>query len=475
MPIHNPLKSTWKTLRIAAIPVVVIGVTVSLGIFFRVRGEQVVEEQLRERMLSTVSIAALQFDAEQVKRVDGPEDEKSAAYRTLVNQLKTIRSLSPQVRFAYIMRRTEDPMTLAFVADADALLSVRELDTNKNGTVDEDEEPGLPGDEYSVEDVAALQYDAFRAPVVDEDITIDQWGNLISAYAPITDDDGEVVAILGMDIKADDYFTVTHNTFSVVAVLLVSLLGALLTAYILTIIHLRNIESLKQLESERSALLDLATHQLGMPLATFKWWLEILKEYDNGKFCKETDVCDQMQVGIDRMDTIIRALHEAGDLEKDALHYKSGKTAVSSATRAVADEIKKVYNIKNQRLTLDIPKNLKSVNIDKKLFHGLLHELLENASSYSAMGTEMNVSAREMRNGVEIKVTDHGYGIPKTDLPRIFEKFRRGSNANKYKPVGNGLGLFIVSQIVDKARGRIRIDSTIKKGTTVSVLLPFAS
>lgn len=472
---YNPLRSVWGKLRLAALPIVVIGVTLSLGMLFHLRGEKVVETQLRERMLSTVAIAAREFDASQIERVTGTDDADTAAYRTLVSQLKDIRALSPNVRFAYIMRRTADPKMLTFVADADGLSGTEELDTNGNGTVDEDEEPGMPGDEYPIIDVKALQDKAFLAPTVDDEITVDQWGRLMSAYAPIADDDGNVVAVLGMDIEADDYFATTQETFSIVAVLLVTLIGVLLASYVVIIIRMRNLQSLKQLQNERSALLDLATHQLGMPLATFRWWLEILKERDDGKFCKRGDVCDQLQEGIDRMDTIIKALHEAGHLESNVLNYKPGKTAVAQAINAVVLEARAPYKFKKQKIDLHMTKNIAPINIEKKLFHGLLRELLENASSYSPNGAHVVLSINEEKAGVSLEVKDTGCGIPREDLPRIFEKFRRGSNATKYKPVGNGLGLFIVKQIIDKARGKIRITSVLSKGTTVRIFLPYAA
>jgi K+-sensing histidine kinase KdpD len=371
------------------------------------------------------------------------------------------------------MRKTNDPLTLSFVADADALSTPDELDVNNNNVVDDYEEPSFTGDPYVIEPDSVLRDEAFLKPSVDAQATTDQWGRLISAYAPIYNAKGESVAILGMDIKADDFDALTQSTFSIVAVLLVGLVGVFLAAYVLFIIRSRNIDALIHMDEERTALLDLASHQLGMPLATFKWWLELLKEHSDKKLSTERDVYDQLQQGIDRMDSIIAALHEASSLQTDEYHGSSTSSVAVIAKKVVSD-LSKTYKKRKQHIRLEIAPGLKRIALDGKLLAGMLRELLENASFYSMEKSEVIVRARHIMSGVEISVIDHGHGIPKEDLPHIFEKFRRGSNAMKYKPAGNGLGLFIVRRIVEKAHGRIRIQSTLNKGTTITIQLPIA-
>lgn len=472
---YNPFRYIFQITRYAGLPILVIGVTVSLGLLFHIRGEQVVEQQLRERMLSTVSIAALNIDPEMVRRVRSTKDMKTTAFTTLVKQLKEIRELTPHARFAYIMRATNDPMTVTFVADADSLSTLEELDVNKNGVIDPDEEEALPGETYSVSPGSSLMKQAFERAVVEKEFIRDQWGTLLSAFAPIKDAKGVTVGVLGLDIESDVFFQVTQNTFSLVAVALVALVGTLLTIYILLIIRARHLESLKQLDAERTALLDLATHQLGMPLATFRWWLELLKERDNGTFCKRGDVCDQLQEGIDRMDSIIRGLQEAGRMREGTVSDAGARCSLSVVTKEVMQALKKTVSIRKQTIKVFVSSKLPLLKLDRKLCEGLLRELLENASAYSPVKSVIEIHAKVVRNMVELKVIDHGHGIPKKDLPFIFQQFKRGSNATKYKPAGNGLGLFIVRRIVERTRGKIAIESQLEHGTTVTVLLPYSS
>ncbi len=471
MNIHNPSRQFWKTMRLVAAPFTIVFVTVSLGVMFHFQGQHIAEEQLRLRLQSTVSIAALAIDPVSVERVYREKDTQSAAYRRLVLQLESIRALSPGIRFAYIMRKTSDPLTLSFVADADGLLPDSELDTNGNGIVEDDEVPGMPGEPYPIEDIPTLQNEAFVRPVVAEEIIVDQWGRLVSAFAPITNEQGAVIAILGIDMEADAFFQAISTTFSLVSVLLLTLVGALLALYVVMVTRERTVDSLRQLDTERTALLDLATHQLGMPLATFRWWLEILRERDNGKFCKRGDICDQLQEGIDRMDSIIQGLQQAGKLQAFDTSIELSSSSIGAVTRAVIKDLSKTYNLRRQKIVLNIPRDLPKVKLDEKLCSGMLRELIENASWYSPKNSTVYMSATAVRGGIEIQIQDRGYGIPKAELPRIFEQFKRGSNATRYKPAGNGLGLYIVKRIVQRARGRISIASELGKGTTLTLFL----
>ncbi len=471
MNIYTPLRPLWTTLKLAVAPFTIVFVTASLGVMFHVRGQHVAEEQLRLRLQSTISIAVLAIDPVSVERVYRQADMQSTAYRKLVSQLESIRTLSPGTRFAYIMRRTTDPMMLSFVADADGLKSDTELDENKNGVVDDDEIPGMPGDAYSINDIPTLQNAAFDYPVVEDEITVDQWGSLLSAFAPIKDAKGNVIAVLGIDMEADEFFDSISTTFSMMSVLLVALVGALLAFYVVMVIRARHVDSLRQLDTERTALLDLATHQLGMPLATFRWWLELLRERDNGKFCKRGDICDQLQEGIDRMDGIIKGLQQAGKLQASDTSIELNTCSIAAVTRAVIKDLAKTYNLRKQKIVLRIPRTLPLALLDSKLCSGMLRELLENASWYSPKGSTVHMTAVAVRGGIEIKIKDEGYGIPKADLPRIFEQFKRGSNATRYKPAGNGLGLYIVQRIVQRSRGRITLASELGKGTTVTLFL----
>jgi signal transduction histidine kinase len=112
---------------------------------------------------------------------------------------------------------------------------------------------------------------------------------------------------------------------------------------------------------------------------------------------------------------------------------------------------------------------------DEARLSRVLSNLLDNAVNYSPPGSAVDIVIDDVReNGFEIallRVSDRGRGIPAEDLPRVFERFYRGSNVRELTS-GSGLGLAVARQIVLQHGGAISIDSRPGGGTIVSLRLP---
>jgi len=450
--------------------VVVLFVVVSTGALLYVRSRMVMEEELRERLRSAAAISAVHFDGDNIRDIRSPSSMDTALFRDIVYRLNIIRESVPNVQYAYIMRRTSDPYTLEFVADADSLTPESELDVNGNGVVDPDEEISIPGDTYDITDVPVMQDQAFSQPAVDEEITYDQWGALISGYAPIRDNSNEVVAILGLDMDATDYLQLSQSIFSPFAFALLFFTAILMAGYIMLFYRERYYENMQKMNDERAALVDLASHQLGAPLAIFRWWVEIMKDQQKS-ICDDSEICLQMDEGIKRMESIIKDMRKANNIQKGEVAYTPQKESLKNIIDSVAAQTALKMKETSKELIVDIKEDI-SMNIDKQLIEGVLLEIVENAIHYSPAQTKITIHAERKPRFVQIEVRDQGYGVPKEELPHMFEEFRRGSNAERYKPVGNGVGLFVAKGIVEHAGGSIWMESEAGRGTTVFMRLP---
>ncbi len=102
----------------------------------------------------------------------------------------------------------------------------------------------------------------------------------------------------------------------------------------------------------------------------------------------------------------------------------------------------------------------------------LLENLIENALKYSPAESEVLVRAWQEGDTAHLSVTDHGIGIPAADLPRLFDRFHRGSNVDDRRFQGLGLGLFICRAIVEEHGGEISAESELGTGSTFHVVLP---
>src|SRR5690606_29499277 len=100
--------------------------------------------------------------------------------------------------------------------------------------------------------------------------------------------------------------------------------------------------------------------------------------------------------------------------------------------------------------------------------------LMDNAIKYSGEESEVRVTARTQHGELCVMVTDHGYGIPREDQTRIFERFYRVDKARSRKAGGTGLGLSIVKHLVLSHRGQVWVDSEPGRGSTFFFTLPLA-
>jgi signal transduction histidine kinase len=98
--------------------------------------------------------------------------------------------------------------------------------------------------------------------------------------------------------------------------------------------------------------------------------------------------------------------------------------------------------------------------------------LVGNAIKFTPPGGSVRVVVAPFRDGARIDVDDTGIGIDASELPRIFERFYRGSRANEARGSGSGLGLAIVRSIVDMHHGSVSVDSRVGSGSKFSVFLP---
>ena len=100
--------------------------------------------------------------------------------------------------------------------------------------------------------------------------------------------------------------------------------------------------------------------------------------------------------------------------------------------------------------------------------------IVSNAIKYTPDGGSIDIATGMDKESVWVRVQDNGIGIPKQDLPRLFERFYRVDKARSRESGGTGLGLSIAKEILNQHQGRIEIDSVYGSGTTVTISLPAA-
>jgi len=152
-------------------------------------------ESLRSRLKLIAQLAAEQVDPKILAAVPlQPEGIHSEAFQSISNKLNRIKQISPQLRYIYILTRTDRPSVLQFWVDP------QPLERRGDRTI-----TAYPGENYDAK-LFPEMLKAFNGPAADQTMQADAWGVLLSGYAPIYDASGEAIAILGVDMDSSDVY-----------------------------------------------------------------------------------------------------------------------------------------------------------------------------------------------------------------------------------------------------------------------------
>lgn len=152
--------------------------------------------QLRDKLKVIAQTAVLSVDGDELNDVPlNPEGINTPSFRNIASQLLKIKQANPVIRYIYIMAKTDKPGVYQFVVDPDALMA----------KVARPRVTSFPGDKYDAQRFPEM-LKAFDGPSADTKLAVDEWGKLLSGYAPIFDKNNLPVAILGIDIDAADVY-----------------------------------------------------------------------------------------------------------------------------------------------------------------------------------------------------------------------------------------------------------------------------
>ena len=235
---------------------------------------------------------------------------------------------------------------------------------------------------------------------------------------------------------------------------------------------LEDITVYKQLDQMKSDFVNMVAHELRSPLVSIRQLQSVLAEGLAGPLQGKQE--DFVKRGIRKIDSLLGLINDLLDVAKLEVGRLVQRKVPTDLGKMIEEMVALMEpRARDQGITLHHTcENLKPILADPKNIEEILNNLLSNAINYSPDGGEVNVGARVVGDFVELKVSDHGVGIPPEEVPKIFEKFYRVKHPKTRQVTGTGLGLSIVKGIVEAHRGFIDVESVVNQGTTFRILLP---
>jgi len=218
-----------------------------------------------------------------------------------------------------------------------------------------------------------------------------------------------------------------------------------------------------------------ASHELRTPLATLIGYAETLREQ-----AAEIDPATRdrflavVHEEARRMQRVVEDLISLSRIEAEKFTTPTDAVDLAPLIDEATDGVRRMADERRSQLVRNVERKLPSIAADRSQILQLLENLLTNALRYGEPGTPVTVSAALEGSMVHLSVSDEGEGIAPEHVRRVTERFYRVDTSRSRSLGGTGLGLSIVKHIVERHHGRLSIDSTVGRGTTVHVLLPVA-
>lgn len=237
------------------------------------------------------------------------------------------------------------------------------------------------------------------------------------------------------------------------------------------VITLHDITYLKKLDQIKTDFVHTVSHDLRSPLTAILGYVELI-ERAGPVTDTQRDFIKRIQGSVYNITHLVDDLLDLGRIESGFdLHQENVR--LDQIIHYSAEGLKKLLIAKSQRLQINFPETFPAIQANPVQMRQMMDHLLDNAIKYTPANGEIRVSGAVEQNQIIVQVSDNGMGIPSIDLPYVFDKFYRASNASA-EMSGTGLGLAIVKSIVEYHGGRVWVESAVSKGTRFTVVLPCA-
>ena len=237
------------------------------------------------------------------------------------------------------------------------------------------------------------------------------------------------------------------------------------------VVALFDLTAIRKLEAVRRDFVANVSHELRTPLTIVGGFAETLQDQDIPPE-RRAEFAQTIYANTQRMQRIVDELLDLSRIESG--HWKPRPQAVkiSDVAAEAFARVSAAAAKKGVSLDTKIDQTASVIHADRTALEQILLNLVENALRHTGEGGSITIETAAARNGVLLKVSDTGTGIPPEHLPRIFERFYRADSGRSREAGGTGLGLAIVKHMVEAHGGSVTAESVVGSGTTIRVFFP---
>jgi response regulator RpfG family c-di-GMP phosphodiesterase/signal transduction histidine kinase len=283
--------------------------------------------------------------------------------------------------------------------------------------------------------------------------------------------------LLGQKIEQRDIF-LNNNFF-----LLTTMILAIASSFLSTRMHMKEFEArynlakanedLKKLDKLKTRFFANVSHEVRTPLTSIIAPLQSLRQGDVGSLnLDQGELLDQIHRNAVRLLDLINQMLDFSKLEAGKVHLRLSYVDMAEYTGEIVSLFREVSTRKGLKLSFETaPETSEPMYIDRDRYERIITNLIRNSVKFTESGG-LTVGLKKSGDMMELTVADTGIGIPKEDLPKIFNRFEQvdGTSTRSYE--GTGLGLAIVDESVKLLHGTIKVESVEDVGSVFTISIP---
>lgn len=238
------------------------------------------------------------------------------------------------------------------------------------------------------------------------------------------------------------------------------------------LIHLQDITEQKMALKMHGDFVANVSHELRTPLASIVGFIETLQGPAKGDAGATEQFLGIMEAQAKRMNHLINGLLSLSRIELDQHILPTDNCNLTKILEDVCNALTPIAKNKNIEIIKDFTEETRKMIGETQQIFQVFQNIIENAIKYSNNDTKITIGCEDSDDKYIVSVEDQGYGIAPEHLPRLSERFYRVDEARHRSQGGAGLGLSIVSKIIDRHKGQMKVTSEVGKGSRFEISFP---
>lgn len=241
------------------------------------------------------------------------------------------------------------------------------------------------------------------------------------------------------------------------------------------VVAFQDIAKMREVDRLKDEFVSIVSHELRTPLTSIRGSVQLV--LDDAGSVPDAEHRALLQIALNNCERLVRIINDILDISK----IESGNVQLRRKPVNVAELVRQSIDVVTGPATAagvaieaSVPGGIPPVMVDPDRIVQALVNLLSNAVKFAPPQSTVTLTAGGGEQFVTITVADHGEGIARENLDRLFRKFEQVDSSSSRRKGGTGLGLAITKALVEQHGGRISVDSELNKGTQFAITLPVA-